>query len=389
MSDRIKRSAIICLTVLLVGHFLIETTGHHYLYKTISMTLLEGRLGPSIQEYRAMPSREISAWHPQPWPRSTRAEANRLTESETDYHAQNQSVSFLVIHHDSIIYESYWDGFNADSISNSFSMSKSIIGLLTGIAIDEGKIENVDKPVYWYMPQYREGLGEELTIKHLLTMSSGIDFDEHYINPFAFPAKANYGDNLELLLCDYSVTEKPGERFHYKSGNTQLLGHIISDVMRTSLSDMATKHVWSKIGAEKFALWSLDHEDGMEKAFCCINATARDFARIGKLYKDHGKWNGTVVVDSTYVAASIMPSGTQNLDGTVCNTYGYQWWLGHHAQSDFFFMRGIKGQYVLVSPQHDLVVVRLGRKRDVGSGEHPHPDDVYTYLEMGKRMIEE
>ena len=389
MSSRIKRSAFISLTVLLVGHFLIETTGHHYLYNTISMTLLEGRLGPSIQEYRAMPNREIPAWNPQPWPQALGSEAHELVDAESDYHVRNESVSFLVIHGDSIIYETYWDGFNSDSISNSFSMSKSIVGLLAGIAIDEGKIESVDKPVYWYMPQFREGLGEELTIKHLLTMSSGVDFDEHYMNPFAFPAKANYGDNLELLLLDYHVADKPGKHFHYKSGNTQLLGHIISNVMRTSLSDMAAKHVWSKIGAEKFALWSLDHNGGMEKAFCCINATARDFARIGKLYKDHGRWNGEVVVDSAYVSASISSSGTQNRDGTPCDTYGYQWWLGNHEGSDFFFMRGIKGQYMLVSPKDDLVVVRLGRKRDVGSGERPHPDDVYAYLEMGKRMIEE
>lgn len=389
MSSRIKRSAFISLTVLLVGHFLIETTGHHYLYNTISMTLLEGRLGPSIQEYRAMPNREIPAWNPQPWPQAKNSDAHKLVDAESDYHVRNESVSFLVIHRDSIIYETYWDGFNPDSISNSFSMSKSIVGLLAGIAIDEGKIESVDKPVYWYMPQFREGLGEELTIKHLLTMSSGIDFDEHYMNPFAFPAKANYGDNLELLLLDYQVAEKPGQHFHYKSGNTQLLGHIISNVMRTSLSDMAAKHVWSKIGAEKFALWSLDHNGGMEKAFCCINATARDFARIGKLYKDHGRWNGEVVVDSVYVSASISSNGTQNRDGTPCDTYGYQWWLGNHEGSNFFFMRGIKGQYVLVSPKDDLVVVRLGRKRDVGSGERPHPEDVYAYLEMGKRMIEE
>jgi CubicO group peptidase (beta-lactamase class C family) len=228
-----------------------------------------------------------------------------------------------------------------------------------------------------------------MTIKHLLNMSSGIDFDEHYINPFAFPARANYGDNLELLLTNYKVTEEPGVYYEYKSGNTQILAMLVSGVMRSSLSDIASEYVWSKIGAEHEALWSLDHEDGMEKAFCCINATAKDFARIGKLYLNHGRWNGDQIVDSAYVAASITPTGTVIKDGSPCTTYGYQWWMGKHQSLDFFFMRGIKGQYVLVVPEKELIVVRMGHKRDNGTFEREHPDDVYNYLTMGLRMIEE
>jgi CubicO group peptidase (beta-lactamase class C family) len=389
MTNKWTRRLQKTLTALLLMHFVVEVTGHHYLYNTLKMTIFKGQLGPGIQEFNEMPNRQIPAFYPDPWVESANYGSTRLSQEALEYHKNNESVSFVVIHRDSLLHEQYWDGFHEKSKSNSFSMAKSIVSLLVGIAIDEGKLESVDKPVYFYLPQYRDGEGEKLTIEHLLTMSSGIDFDEHYLNPFAFPARANYGDDLEFLLTNYKVTEEPGVYYEYKSGNTQILAMLVSGSMRRPLAHLAGEYVWGKIGAEHFALWSLDHEDGMEKAFCCINATARDFARIGKLYKDHGQWNGEQIVDSAYVAASIQPSGTLNKDGSLNTTYGYQWWMGDHKGLDFFFMRGIKGQYVLVVPEKDLIVVRMGRKRDNGTYERPHPDDVYNYLDMGLRMISE
>lgn len=389
MSKKWLRIGLKVMAALLLLHFIVETTGHHYLYNTLAKTVFKGQLGPGIQEYQEMPNRAIHASNPQPWLISNSFGEFDLSDDDENYHQENESVSFVVIHRDSLIHESYWEDFTDESISNSFSMAKSVVSLLVGVAIDQGKLESVDKPVYFYLPQYRDGLGEKMTIKHLLNMSSGIDFDEHYINPFAFPARANYGDNLELLLTNYKVTEEPGVYYEYKSGNTQILAMLVSGVMRSSLSDIASEYVWSKIGAEHEALWSLDHEDDMEKAFCCINATAKDFARIGKLYLNHGRWNGDQIVDSAYVAASITPTGTVIKDRSPCTTYGYQWWMGKHQSLDFFFMRGIKGQYVLVVPEKELIVVRMGHKRDNGTFEREHPDDVYNYLTMGLRMIEE
>ena len=370
-------------------HFIVETTGHHYLYNTLAMTVFKGKLGPDIKEYHHMPNRVVEHAQPQPWPLASSFGSKSLREADQAYHKQNQSVSYVVIHRDSLLFETYWEDFGIDSISNSFSMAKSVVSLLVGIAIDDGRIQSVNDELYRYMPQYRTELGENLTIEHLLNMSSGINFNEQYLNPFAFPARANYGDNLELLLSDYEVTDMPGETFKYQSGNTQILGLLVKGVMRENLATLASERVWKKIGAENNALWSLDSEDGLEKAFCCINATARDFARIGKLYADYGKWNDEQIVDSAYVAASLQPSLIPDSKGDECNYYGYQWWLGDHAGKDFFFMRGIKGQYVIVLPEQDLIVVRMGRKRDFGARTKPHPDDVYNYIEMALAMIEE
>jgi CubicO group peptidase (beta-lactamase class C family) len=370
-------------------HFIVEVTGHHYIYNTLSSTVFEGRLGPGILEYKDMPNRVIETGDAQPWKISSDYNAASFNEEELSFHEEFGTVSFLVIKNDEIVFEEYWDDFDLESISNSFSMAKSVVGVLTGIAIKKGQIESVDKPAYWYLPQYESDLGEKMTIRHLLTMSSGINFDESYINPFSFPARANYGDNLELLLRNYEVTEEPDEYFNYQSGGTQVLAFALKSVTRTSLSEYASENLWKPLGAEHEALWSLDHEGGTEKAFCCINATARDFARIGKLYLNNGRWNGVQIVDSAYVAASVsQQQGLKNEDGSQCEIYGYSWWLGEHKSKYFYMMRGILGQYVIVIPEDDIIVVRMGHKRKYGSGI-PHPEDVFHYIDMAQRLTAE
>ena len=374
---------------ILILHFVVEVTGHRYLYNTLASTVFQGRLGPGILEYNDMPNRAIEKGEAQPWKISADYNTASFDQDELDFHKEFGTVSYLVIKDDEIVFEEYWDDFDDESISNSFSMAKSVVGALTGIAIKKGHIESVDKPVYWYLPQYETELGKKMTIRHLLTMSSGINFDESYLNPFSFPARANYGDNLELLLRNYEVTEKPGETFNYQSGGTQVLAFALKSATRTSLAEYASENLWKPLGAEHEALWSLDHENGTEKAFCCINATARDFARIGKLYLNHGKWNGQQIVDSAYVAASIaQQKGLKNEDGSQCDIYGYSWWLGEHQEKEFYMMRGILGQYVIVVPEDDMIVVRMGHKRKKGIGR-PHPEDVYRYLDMALRIIAE
>lgn len=372
------------LLILLLLHVLVEVTGHHYLYNTLGNTIFKGKLGPEIQEYKDMPNRIIATGDPQPWPLSENFGSHQLTPEQIAYHELYQSVSFVVIHKDSLLFEQYWADFNDTSKSNSFSMAKSIMGLLTGIAIDRGEIKSVKTPVYHYLPQYEVELGSQLTIEHLLTMSAGINFDEHYLNPFAFPAKANYGDNLELLLKDYSVTTQPGDSFSYQSGTSQVLAFTLKSATRSSLAVYASEHVWKKVGAEHVAYWSLDDEDGTEKAFCCINATAKDFARIGSIYLHDGMWKDQRIVDSAYVAASVKAPGSKVQHPS--EIYGYQWWRGEHAGKLIFFMRGIKGQYVLVMPDEDLIVVRMGRTRHEQEGR-AHPEDVYNYLDMALNMI--
>lgn len=369
----------------MLTHLVIEITGHHYLYNTLNRTLFEGRLSPDIREYKTMPNRVIEAGNPDPWPFHPSYNDHALTIEEEAYHQSFGSVAFLIAQDGMLLHESYWDGFNEYDISNSFSMAKSIVGVLTGIAIERGEIKSIDDPVYFYLPQYETEIGKKITIKHLLTMSSGVNFDEHYLNPFAFPARANYGNNLEALLRKYKPVTKPGHQFSYQSGTTQMLGFALMSATRKNLSEYASEHLWKKIGAERDAFWGLDTEDGAEKAFCCINATARDFTRIGELYRNYGNWNRFQVIDSAYVEASVSQAVLLDEDGEANSNYGYSWWLGEHEGECFYYMRGIKGQYVIVIPDRGLVITRLGKRRDHGL-RNDFPDDVKHYIEMGLRI---
>lgn len=295
------------------------------------------------------------------------------------------TAAFLVIKNDSIRYEQYWDGNNEKSISNSFSMAKTIVSILIGIAIDDGKIRNVDQPVSDFLPEFKNGGREVVTIKHLLTMSSGINFDEDYVNPLAYPAAAYYGDDLKKLTYNYTVSKKPGNAFEYLSGNTEILGFVLEKATGFSISDYASEKLWKPLGATNPAYWSLDHSGGVEKAYCCFNSNARNFARFGQLYLRKGNWKGLQLVSSLYVMESVQPANVMDEHGKKNEKYGYSWWLVNYKQHPVFYARGILGQYIFVIPDKDMVVVRLGHRRDKEL-VNGHPDDAFYYLDAALEM---
>ena len=152
-----------------------------------------------------------------------------------------KTTSYLVIKNDSIIYENYWEQYNNKSVTNSFSMAKSFTAVLIGIAIKDGLIKSLDEPVGNYIDSYKEGDKAKITIKHLLTMSSGVDFDETYSSPWAWPSEAYYGDDVNALTLKSEVKEAPGITWKYKGGDSQLLGIILKKVLGTkSIYNFAT-----------------------------------------------------------------------------------------------------------------------------------------------------
>ena len=176
--------------------------------------------------------------------------------------------------------------------------------------------------------------------------------------------------------------EEPGAEFEYLSGNSQLLGMVLEKATGMTLSEYLTESFWKPLGMENDALWQLDSEEsGMEKAYCCIASNARDFARLGKLYKDYGRWNGKQILDSTYVAASIRPQLEDYPH------YGLGIWLENVRNREVFYFRGILGQYGIVLPQEDVIIVRLGKKGGKVPDEEEHPDDFYFYLEEVLNML--
>lgn len=376
------------LLLLILGlNVFILITGRTYLYKGIANSYLKGRMGPSLQEPQIFANRPIKIGNPVPWPISRLNNSKSIPDDIRKQMIALDPVAFLIIKNDSIYYEEYWDIGGPRSLTNSFSMAKSILGVLTGCAIKDGYIKNVNQPVGDFLPQFKQGKKSAITIKHLLTMSSGIGFDEDYVNPLAYPAEAYYGSDLEALTYSYNVITEPGKVFKYLSGDSQLLAFVIKSATGMNVSDYASKHLWGPLGAETDAMWNLDHENGWEKSFCCFYSNARDFARIGRLYKDYGIFNGKRIVDSSYVSEATSPEGLKNADGTACKQYAYQWWLLNYKGKQIPYMRGILGQFVFVLRDENAVVVRLGHKRNKTLTPEGYPIDAKLYLDAAYSIL--
>lgn len=372
----LKRLGYVVLAIVVAINIIILVTGRFYLYKGIANTYLKGRSGPGIDEYGIFANRMVKTGSPQPWPVAKDYNKKSISEKYLKQIENYKTEAYVIIKNDSICYEQYWDGYSDTSHTNSFSMAKSIVSILTGIAIQEGKIKSVDEYVYDFIPAFKNGMDSLLTIKDLLTMSSGMSYAESYINPFAYPAESYYGDDIIASTLKYKVITEPGKKFIYQSGNSTLLGYIITIATGEKLSNYASEKLWRPLGAEYPAYWSLDHPGGMEKAYCCFNSNARDFARLGQLYLDSGKWRGKQIVPQNYVLASIRPALSEH--------YGYNWWILNYKGYSIPYCRGILGQYIFVIPGRNMVVVRLGKKR--GPVNDNVPSDALLYLEAAFDM---
>ncbi len=346
------------IAFLLILNLAIWATGTTYIYK--ALLHLQANIDDlDIFEYRAVPNTGQRS----PWLVSIDKNKKPLSDSLRKTLQTGETVAFLVIKNDSLCYEEYWDGYSDSSYSNSFSMAKSIISILVGVAIDEGKISSVKDPVSKYIPEYANGELAKITIEDLLRMASGLNFHESYATPINQTTDAYYGNNLRKLMYSLKAEKPAGVEFKYKSGDTQLLGLVLSAATGKSNSAYASEKLWSKIGAEHDAKWSIDHADGDEKAFCCFYSNARDFARIGKLYLQKGRWETQQIVDSNWVNQSISSNGLNDENGNKTDYYGYQWWVLKNANYPAFYCRGILGQYIVVVPSKNTIIVRLGKKR--------------------------
>lgn len=315
-----------------------------------------------------------------------------LSEYVGDY---GKSVSFLIIRRDTILYEGYFDGYQADAPPvPSFSVAKSFVSALVGFAVQDGYIESVQDPVTRYLPELREAdpQFDSLTLEHLLDMRSGLKFNENsYVNPFAPIAKFYYGKNIKKYILQTPFEAPPGSEREYQSVNTQLLGLVLERVTDKSLAAYLEEKIWQPLGMEFPASWSYDSKKHrVTKAYCCLNAQARDFAKFGRLYLKHGRWQGEQLLDSAWVAESIQPDYDNDC-------YQYQWYSSEYRvtvadsaqavreappgkairqESDStysyadcgpdFMAIGILGQYIYVHPEKELIMVRQGKNDEVG-----------------------
>jgi CubicO group peptidase (beta-lactamase class C family) len=188
-------------------------------------------------------------------------------------------------------------------------------------------------------------------------MTSGIEFNESYFNPFGDAASFYYGRNLRKEIAEMKSKTEPGTKFAYASGNTQLLGLVLERALKgKTVTTYLQEQLWGPLGMEYDASWSIDRKtDGLEKTFCCLNARARDYAKIGRLYMNKGNWNGKQIVSENWVNESTK---LDTSNGSP-RYYQYQWWIP--TPNEDFMAQGILGQYIYVHPTKNLIIVRLGK----------------------------
>ncbi|WP_010227431.1 serine hydrolase domain-containing protein [Gillisia marina] len=356
---------------------------YDYILKGIQVVYFQGHKTAYIDDYTEFENRVIeSGENFEEWPLSKDYNTATATERLQEINEELETVAFLIIKNDSIWYENYTPGYGVDSKTNSFSMAKSITVALLGKAIKDGYIKSLDQPVGDFLPKFNKKKQADLTVGDLAAMSSGLNWDEDYYNPFSQTAKAYFGDDIRKEALSLKVVDEPGKSFKYLSGNTILLGMVIEKATGQELSTYLSDSFWKPLGMKEDAFWQLDSEEsGMEKAYCCIASNARDFARFGKLFKDHGKWNGEQLLDSEFVATATK----QRFEDSP--QYGYGFWLSDYNGKEIFCMRGILGQYVIVIPEDDLIIVRLGHQLIRREEGEKHAKDFFIYIDEAYKML--
>ena len=285
------------------------------------------------------------------------------TQAYLDY---SRTDALIILRHDSIYYEYYANQFTENDHHISWSMSKSVISALFGIAVYEGKINSIEETVTDYLPEFVGTGYDGVRIKDVLQMSSGVGFNEDYGD---FNSDINVMGRyfaLGMPMANFARRLKrendPGTFNHYVSIDTQVLGMILTEATGQSITDYMYEKLWAPIGASDKAYWIVD-KSGMEFALGGLNLTARDYTKLGQLYLDSGRWLGKQLVPEEWVLASITPDAPHLMPGRRKTAlrkdgYGYQWWIPYGSE-DEFNAQGIYGQFIYADPDKNMVIVKL------------------------------
>jgi CubicO group peptidase (beta-lactamase class C family) len=306
-------------------------------------------------------------------PLRTGVEADLVVRGEgegfDEFLRETDTLAFLAVHEDRLVYERYFGGATRESLQTSFSAAKSFVSALVGIAIDKGRIGSVDDRVTEYLPELaaRDPRFRQITLRHLLTMSSGIRYQEGagFPWPFGDDTYTYYGADLrDVALNRVRIEAPPGVYWKYNNYHPLLLGLVLERTTDTSVSEFMARRLWQPLGAEADATWNLDSEgSGFEKLESGINATPVDYARFGLLFLHNGEWNGRRIVSREWVRASTGAEASTD----PAYYYGYRlfWWRDMDRPGRFYAF-GKYGQYIYVAPDADVVIVRFGRDSGVG-----------------------
>lgn len=392
-----------------------------YLIKGIRLTYLQGTNSAHFTDWYGFDTRLIrNGSKVSSLPKTFNVNI-QLSDTLRNMLEETESGSYLVFRNDSLVYEEYFNGFSDTHHLNSFSMAKTVTTLLVQKAIELGYIGSWDDRAKQYLPWLSGPFADSLSLRHLSTMTAGLDWNENYISPFGITAKAYYSDDIEGVMRGLGIVEKPGEKWQYQSGSTQLLSHILREAIRTpqpvnaalnmddtfktgietvklkntpeiemgegaplhkkiyaNVSEFASEFIWDPLGMEAPAFWSLDRKKGNELGFCCLNAVSRDFGRLGLWVLNNGSW-GDAKIDSTFLRLASQPFKDHR--------YGHSFWISNETPVPFYYFQGLNGQYICIIPSVNMVVVRTGKHIKRMEGDNSIFTCVRTYVSEAVRLF--
>lgn len=344
--------------------------GYNYLFSGISKTYFRGKSSAYIDDGILFPGNLIATKDPERWTEDPEYNKKELPENIMKNLKHSKTAAFVVIKNGKILHEQYWDGYNQLSKTNSFSMAKAVTVMLLGKALEEGIIKDIDEKLSDFHPEFKEKqFGKDVTLKNLAQMEAGLDWDENYNNPFLPNAKAYYGKNLIKAVFSRKFKEEPGTRFEYQSGTTQLLGFALKKALDRTLADYLSEKFWIPMGMEQNASWSTDSY-GMEKTYCCIHSNARDYAKLGQLFLDNGKVGDHQILNRDFIEQMRTPTEKSE------EIYGMGLWINHDNPIKHYYFLGLQGQYIIMVPEHNIVIVRTGSYRNNPKNDRGRPDQV-------------
>lgn len=345
---------------------IIYLSGYEYIFKAVAINLKKGSLTPSTDDEGKFPSRDIAHLHPEGWNKDATYNTHSLPENIAKELKKTRTSSLVVIRDQQLVFEKYWKNHDHSSIMNSFSMAKGVLSILVGCAIDDGYLESEDQLISTLFPDYKNSrYGQFLTLRHLMTMQAALDWQEEYNHPFAPNSKQYFIDDLAKQVFELDLKEMPGEKYEYQSAAAQLLGLAIIEATGKPLATYLSEKIWQPLGMEFPAKWSTD-EKGVEKAFCCIHGSPRDFAKIGQLILQKGNWKGQQIISESYCEKLLTPT---KVNDAFCFTI----WTNQESDLKYHFFYGFLGQFIIMVPEKNMVIVKTGiyNRLDVDEKQRP------------------
>ena len=344
----------------------LVVTGNAYIFRGLQLTYLKGENTANIDDYVDFDNRTIHAKDPIEWDKDANFDQVSLTPTLKNALDNDETVAFAIIKDDKLVYENYWQDYSANSHTNSFSMAKTVTTMLYLKAVEDGYISSVDEPITKWLPEYADNkYAQNCTLADLSAMTSGYDWTEDYYFPINPTAESYYGHDLVKQMVNRDFVEECGGQFEYSSGDTQMLGIALSRALELhgyTISSYLEENFWQPLGMQGDAYWSLDGSESIEKVYCCLNASALDFAKFGQLLLNGGEWQGEQLISKEHVDFMITPNAQAFPKGSP-QVYGHSVWTDMDSPVPFYGMLGHLGQRVLVLPEENVIIVRLGKQK--------------------------